>query len=160
MVFTWSEIMPAYASINTGVSHFNAEPSSVYAFRRLPTAGTITITVRRLYGNAIWEATEDVTTIDISTVSAKMIATGYGALRTSDFIYVGDLTRKPLQVYRAGVGFLPIAINIPYTSELPGSLGLGANHIHIDADFDFSALAEDVVPSVPQFAHIHTFRRI
>lgn len=153
--WNWSEAMPYYQSINTGVSHFNAEPSSVYVFRRLPTSGTITITVRRLYGNAIWEATEDITTIDTAIVSAKMVAEGYGVLRPSDYIYIGDISRKPLQVYRPNVGFLPIAINISYTSELPGSLGLGANHLFIEADLNVS-----VDGLTPQFAHIHTFRRI
>lgn len=109
---------------------WNAPLLSIYAFKRLPQTGIISIRVNRSYG--VWSTIDETTTIDLAALSGALSAAGYGGLTSTDILYVGDVSRKPGFVMRGGVIIETPRPIITYPGEWPGYLTPGEMQLDIN----------------------------
>lgn len=124
---------------------WSAPPLSMYAFKNVPTSGTISIYVQRTKN--VYDAVEDLTTINLTQTNTNLLAAGLAALQTTDILYVGDGNPKPGFIVRGGV-VIEKVLSVAYPAAWPGQLSPGRNGVRF------------VLPGSTQAAYLHSNRRM
>ncbi len=108
-------------------------PRVMYAFTNLPETGTVTIRTVKESG---WSHVDETITIDLETLDTDLSDNGYGGLRFTDQVIIGDVTRLPGYI-RRNETLLSISPRVSgwgssINSYWPGMLNPGENRILLD----------------------------
>jgi hypothetical protein len=141
----WSAGNKAYR-VQVNRDLWGAPPSSFYAFRKLPTTGSITITVQQVQGT--WRAGTTSATLNLATLNASLAAKGYTGISPTDVLYLGDVEKRPGFIKRGTVKIDNPRPEIIHTGFHVGMLQPGRNEIQI------------TVPSGAEHASVHRYRRL
>lgn len=108
---------------------WSAPPSSVYAFNRLDTSGTITIKVRRPFGIFAGDYIETEASLDLAELDTQLDDKGFVGLSKDDIIITGNVQPFPGFILRDDEIIVGIRPKWSYDGLYPGETAIGYNYL-------------------------------
>jgi hypothetical protein len=144
---SWSSDYPNMFSPYEDTDIWSSVPTSIYAFRNLPTTGIVGMVVENSFD--VWERTTENSFLSLSSLNQNMADKGYSGLLTSDIVYTGDGLFKPGFVVRSGEVLTGVPVPFSYPGFFPGQMKPVSSKVQITAE-------DETV----EYAQFHTYRRM